>query len=113
MRALALLVPLPLLLGCLAEPSQTVGSEAEHRLHGTFTPEATQAELDAFAASMPEGAEVVFLESFPPQFVVSNVGRTGCEEARDFAQRQAYVQSVGKCQPATRSDDPDRPTSSG
>lgn len=98
----ALLVPLLLLAGCLDAPSG-----GPHRLGGSFTAEATQAQVDeARALAEAEGGDMAVMESFPLQFGVTGLSGEACGRLRAALDAKPYVASVGACQEARPLEEP-------
>lgn len=92
------------LAGCAQE-------EATYELRGTFTEEASDADMAELEAEITDrGGRMDRLESFPVQFHASELGPTDCEEVRTFAQEADYVRDVGECQLDVDEDGGDEPT---
>ena len=87
-----LLLPLA---GCLTETPE----EALYSVHGSFTADRTQSDLDAFFARVEAwGGEGIVMESFPEQFRVT-LPETDCYLFAQEVEDLDYVASVGACKP--------------
>ena len=104
LRSASLLLVIALFGGCVEESTQEFG--------GTFTREATQADIDDFRERMTKrGADdVLVMESFPMQFRVTGLG-DDCNAASDEARSLPYVADVSPCRHTTKTDNGDEPTS--
>lgn len=92
-----LLVGAVLVPGC-ATPQPDADDGADHEVSGTFTRNATQAQMDELANyTRDRGGEIAFLESFPVQFRASNLTEEACGDVRSYAGERAYVDDVGAC----------------
>ena len=111
-RVLALVTLLPL-AGCLDSVAPG-GAGAAYYLGGTFTEDASDADLADFRARMAPYGDVRVMESFPMQFAVDGLTLDTCREARVVAEGRPYVADVRACHAVTSGDGgPDAPTSSG
>lgn len=91
-----------LLAGCAEAPYDPsadggVPTTGPYSLHGTFTNDRTQEDLDAWCAVAREyGNECVLMESYPEQFRLGFDTRERCEEARAKLAAMARVRP-GEC----------------
>lgn len=94
--ALGALLLLVLVVGCIGPVKDP------HQFGGTFTEQATPAQMEDFRARMEaHGAQdVLLLESFPVQFSVEQVPGATCAAARQEADALPYVQEAGPCRPS-------------
>lgn len=101
---LALLLAIPALAGCTAEPTYAVG--------GAFTSERTEADMQDFDASASQYSDdIAILESFPEQFRVGSLSQADCEALREELLQKDYLGRVGDCTEETEAGG-DQPTSS-
>lgn len=109
-----LLVAVALLPGC-ATPEPDGSSDQTYQVSGTFTENATQAQMDELGNhTRDRGGEIFYLESYPVQFRASNLTQEACSEVRSFAEDRTYVSDVGACEvPQRTSVDAQRAVSSG
>lgn len=106
----ALLIVAVLAAGCLGASE----SRDDWMVSGSFTREASQLDMEELGKlARAEGGESAFLESFPVQFVVTELMEQKCRALRAELTSRAYVASIGDCRPRGVSADPDAPTSSG
>lgn len=81
------------LVGCVDQPA------VRYELGGTFTENATQAQMGELADGVQaRGGTLHQLESFPVQFRARDLGPGACGEVRDLARGAAFVADVGECE---------------
>lgn len=109
-----LLVAVALVPGC-ATPEPDGSDGASYQVSGTFTENATQAQMEELGNhTRDRGGEIFYLESFPVQFRATNLTEQACGEVRSFAEDRAYVSDVGACEvPKRTSGDAQRAVSPG
>lgn len=109
-----IVVPLALaalLAGCLGG---TLSESETWFLSGGLDESTTQADLDALAADVPEGAELTILESHPMQFQIRGMTKETCPDVRVKVLAHDFVRDVRACEPINASGAaPDVPTSHG
>src|SRR5688572_11669685 len=98
------------LAGCVQAPDDP--GQAEHRFGGSFTAQATQAQIEDFGRRMQaHHGEAIIMESFPAQFLVDGFGLDDCMAARNEARSLPYVASTNDCRAAVTGTSADQPTS--
>lgn len=90
MRWLLGVVLLPVVLAGCADPT--------YQVTGTFTSDRTEADIeDLRLLAQEHGGDVLIAESFPEQFVISDVSRHECEELRGVLLEKDYLANVDTC----------------
>lgn len=96
------------LVGCVDQPS------LDHEVSGTFTENATQAQMNELAGEVEDrGGRLFQLESFPVQFRAAELSAEDCGQVQAFAAGADYVAEVGECERSEQTEDGDEPTDSG
>ena len=87
--------------GCMSGPEG-----AAYQLSGAFTAQRTQADIEEFHEIVaPFSSDVRIMESFPEQFVVAGMSKTGCDDARSQLVGKPYIGSLSQCLSPPRRDE--------
>lgn len=101
--------------GCLegggGDPTPA-GPEEQWIFGGSWTPEYTQADIDAWCeVAKAYDNECIVMESFPPQYALRFESEATCKEARVKVLALPHI-TARECSRIEPSDDPDQPVSS-
>lgn len=127
-RTLAAMLLLASLAGCLegdratdeaidrgagpGAPADDGSGTATWRLGGSFTENATQAEIAEIGRELePYNATMRVMESFPMQYAVDGLTLEVCPEVRALLAEKPYVAVVRECEPDVPPEEPDQPVS--